>query len=122
MPSKTLPHPEERQRRSRDASRRTLAVNAAVSGRPDLRPSRCRRDVAGAVDAVDYPAIRAEIDLLDAARALLHPPVASCARAYQLHGALGVPRRFCQSSAMSDNPGAAALARMLREAKRVVVF
>src|SRR5439155_14760977 len=32
--------------------------------------------MAGAVDAVDYPAVRAEIDLVDAARALLDPPVA----------------------------------------------
>src|SRR5438309_2210542 len=32
------------------------------------------------------------------------------------------PRRFCQSSAMSDKSGPDALARMLAEAKRVVVF
>src|SRR5690242_3021158 len=35
---------------------------------------------------------------------------------------LGAPRRFCQSSAMSDKSGTDALARMLAEAKRVVVF
>src|SRR5215469_7744259 len=35
---------------------------------------------------------------------------------------LGATRRFCQSSAMSDNPGIAALARMIAEAKRAVVF
>src|SRR3954451_3385075 len=35
---------------------------------------------------------------------------------------LGAPRRFCQSSGMSDNPGIAELARLIARARRAVVF